>query len=688
VRSLEVELTLMLEQLSNEQRNAVEAFEMMERKGSGGVLRVEALAGSGKTSVAVALIASWYRCTMRNGGVGSGRLLIPAFTRAAVKELNARLGRLMSVEERARLIIGTFDSLLRKLLRDVGLLNDGNLVNRRRELDLLNYRLAGQLLAISGQNPRKLLTQGIEALGAGRSVPALLEKVGFSEVWTHLLADVISNGCIPEDGIREVVSRNIGAITELLQRHPDWGVTHVLIDEDQDCSAGDLLLPLEVVRRGGGLVLLGDANQAIMSFRGGLGDVTSFLHSKNISVQTVTCTVNFRSTGALVRAQNAFRLDNRMTGPDALVPRRALGGLAPAVIVAPDATSVVEFTYRLIRGLLDGEVGSLDRARLGNNEMLQEQVMNWRGGKTGAVAAKDIGLLVPVNQVGKELDRALKERGINTRFERAPSNPYRGGIAELAIAWLTKHDRGDDLVTRMNQILILSDALGKWFPPGEKSECIQASAKFRRAYIERFGDPSVTNIDCVSTAWECFAVIHNEDSSSRGIARLERLLSSFQSGGDDTCGRLESLSEILPGLRVTSSIRGKGPVVIGQHGSLPVAFRLLMDKKCPAEEVSNILDRASVQFDQSDPAEQDENVVVLRTIHRSKGLGFKAVIVVRSDLIGQKHARRPFEESNHDCCVAYVAATRATSEHYEIALDKPNRFHQHQLDGWRYFGSH
>ncbi|WP_298387901.1 UvrD-helicase domain-containing protein [Ferrimicrobium sp.] len=672
--------------LSTEQQAAVQEFEEMQLAGHGGALRVQALAGSGKTAVAIALICSWYLCAAKSGKVESSRLLVPTFTRAAVGELNLRLGPLMSVRKQKRIIIGTFDSLLRKALRDVGLLNSGNLVNRRREVDLLNFRLGRRLVAIQGcDNPRRLLAHGIDAVATGQPVPEILDEVGFTKSWTELVSGLINDGYMPEDAIRDVLRQHIGTISDLLQQHPGWGVTDVLVDEDQDCSEGDLLLPIEVAKRGGGLILLGDENQAIMGFRGGLGDAAAFCSSKDLMVKTMRCTVNFRSTGALVKAQNSLRRQNRMSGPDAVVPEKAPEGFAPAVIVGPNETFLKESLSQLLLYLLQGEIGSPHKELTDFQRAMQGEVRKWRGGIQGTIAPRDVCVLVPTNPLGKDIETSLRERGINIRFERALANPYRDAIADLAIAWLSEYDRSHhDLATRMNQVLIVSDGLGKWCDPRDKAECISTSVKFRQVFLERFGGPRATDLDCVATAWECLEKIACGAPTSRGIENLSTLLSGLKSGGD-TRERLESLAELLPSLRYTPVVRGKAPTVAGPHDSLPTAFRRLIEKNCVPNEVSNVLDQAAVSYDQREPAQQDDNVVVMRTIHRAKGLGFRVVIVVRSDLIGARGTRQTIGQLDQDACQAYVAASRATQEHYEIALERVNRFHRPELHDWRYF---
>lgn len=683
--SVEVRFEEYCSKLSDEQRCAVRAFEEMQLAGQGGALRVQALAGSGKTAVAAGIVCSWYVCAAKSGKVESARMLVPTFTRAAVKELEQRLSKLLTAEEQSRIIVGTFDSLFRKVLRDLGLLRNGNLIPRRREVDLLNYRLGQQLVRVSARwNPRRVLVQGIDAFAAGLPMPHILDQVNFIPAWTELISESISKGIIPEDAIRYVVEHNLPIISDLLENDLDWVVTDVLVDEDQDCSESDLLLPVAVAKRGGGLMLLGDENQAIMSFRAGLGDAGGFCASQGVDARLVMCTVNFRSTRALVEAQNSLRRENRMRGPDALVPETTQEGIGPAVIVVSDETSAVEALYWLLYDLIYGEIGWLDQGLTDIRRWTQDDIGSWRGGIREHFSAGDVCVLVPTNRLGKGLVRALQERGMNIRFERALVNPYRGEIADLAIAWLSEYDRNHDLATRMNQVLIVSDALGKWCSYRDKSECTNISVKFRQAFLERFGGPRPTDLDCFATAWECLETIRREDPSSRGLEWLEKLLSGLQSGGD-TRRRLESLSENLPGLRFTPVIRGKAPTVAGPLDSLPEAFRRLIEKNCGPNEVSNVLDQAAVSYDQREPARQDENVVVMRTIHRAKGLGFKVVIVVRSDLIGERGTPQTIGQLDQDACLAYVAASRATQEHYEIALKDVNRFHQPELEGWRYF---
>ncbi len=688
--SFEERFAPVLERLSAEQLSVVSKFEIMEHGDQADhadhadPFRVGALAGSGKTTVAIALIGSWYRSMIHSNGARYGRLLIPAFTRSAVAELSSRLSTFMTVEERRCLKIGTIDSLLRTLTRDAGFLTSGNLIRRGQELDLLNMLIGKKLAVMQEGSPRAIIAAGIDAVTAGRPHSKVLEQAGFSEAWDHLTAYATEKNCILEDGIREFVGRNIECITNCLQQHDDWGVTHMIIDEDQDCSRGDLSLAIELARRGGRVILLGDENQAIMGFRGGLGDVVGYLSSKNINVETVVCTTNFRSTAALVDAQNSLRGQNGMPGLPAKVPTGVSKGSPPAVIVMHDETAIMELACSLINGLMRG-VDECDQKSVSGHDGLEGQLGILRDGKTDALMPNEIAILVPSNRIGVDLESALRERGLNVRFERSTSNPYRGDIAELAIAWTSGSNSENDFVLKVNQTLMITDALGKWSTSNDKKEFAMASMRFRRAFFLRVDDSSALGRDCVSIAMQCLEELLEEDALRRGAGQLKRLLESWVKGGEDVGKRLQVLVDVLPGLRFTPRTRGRDPGVAGRPDSLPAAFKVLARERRPAGETASVLERAATMYDQKILPEVDQREVVIRTIHRSKGLAFKAVIVFRSDLIGAGHASSCPEELSQDRCLVYVAASRATDEHYELALRKVNQFHSTQLDGWRYF---
>jgi hypothetical protein len=166
--------------------------------------------------------------------------------------------------------------------------------------------------------------------------------------------------------------------------------------------------------------------------------------------------------------------------------------------------------------------------------------------------------------------------------------------------------------------------------------------------------------------------------------RLQEMIRSWGDDGVDIGERLEALLVFLPGLRSTSRIRGKPSRVATPFESAPLVFKTLSEKRRPLAQTAVVLESEAVRYDQLEGRTYDDDEVVIRTIHRSKGMTFRTVILVRADLIGHGRRRTSGGETMQDLCLAYVASSRAAEEHYELALEETNCFHSVQLDSWRY----
>jgi len=670
--------------LSDEQLSIVEELERMERNGCPEALRIRALAGSGKTTLAMALVGVWYQVSRCATNGNRGRLLIPAFTRSAVGELRERLAKFLIAEEFERISITTFDSFFRSLLRDAGMLRSGNLIRRRAELIWLNKRLGRELALVQNNGTHPLLIKGIECVTTGRVLDTVLDEVGFAEAWNELFQLADERGYILEDAIRKVVFHKRKNLTEFLETDERWKVTHVLIDEDQDCSREDLCLPIELVRRGRRLILLGDENQSIMSFRGGLGDVAAHLAAENISMRTLTCTTNFRSTKALVRAQNSFRSKNLMPGPSAKSPTNAAEGILPAVVIAHDETTIVELLFAMIDDSLIGHGCSGKQMSRRDSVWLRRMVEVLRAGSTSKMAAKDIGVLVPSNRLGTELETALCERGQRATFDRSRSNPYRTPVADLAIAWVAGPSAEVDIAEAMSNTLSITDALGRWGSIADTSTFADVSRQFRRVFFDMISGSLSDSLAIGDITRLCVQKVCNAYPLQPASERLQEMIRSWGDDGVDIGERLEALLVFLPGLRSTSRIRGKPSRVATPFESAPLVFKTLSEKRRPLAQTAVVLESEAVRYDQLEGRTYGDDEVVIRTIHRSKGMTFRTVILVRADLIGHGRRRTSGGETMQDLCLAYVASSRAAEEHYELALDKTNCFHSVQLNCWRY----
>lgn len=301
-----------LEELNEKQREAVTAPE--------GPTLVLAGAGSGKTRVIVHRIA--YLIAAR--GVEPHAILAVTFTNKAAEEMRRRVRALLATPS-SDPAIHTFHALCLRLLRrfgeDVGLgpgftvygEDDRRSLLRRvcRELDLSEreFPLSRLSAAVSAKK-----NQAFSTSTAGPD-PFRQAVVAVAERYQRMLES--SSGVDFDDlllrglELLECSGRTRGFAARRFQ--------HVLVDEYQDTNRIQYRL-LRLLAPHGNVFVVGDEDQSIYNFRG--ADLRNILDFEREfpRARVVKLEVNYRSTGAILRAAGGVIRNNRERKGKNLVP--------------------------------------------------------------------------------------------------------------------------------------------------------------------------------------------------------------------------------------------------------------------------------------------------------------------------------------------------------------------------------
>ena len=306
-------------------------------------------AGTGKTTTILA------RTKRLLNEYSTGRILLITFTRNSAKDMRDRLYRQLDERQARRVTVGTFHSVIGKLIRDnavaVGLQptfsvideNSSNTMYRSIVEENAEYQqVAIQWFADEIKGDKLLKKHYKKISGAvstliNTSSPTELMTGEFSEQTLYFMTKIDENIGIDEvkmlhsvfkDSLAKgretntVTYDHILFIGYLMCRSGMMdnfakGLIHMMVDEYQDTN----LLQDEFVRTVGknNLTLIGDVDQAIYGFRGGKAELLE-KHAKDGIV--INLTTNYRSYQPILDSANSI-IDNNLTGKSIRKPLNA-----------------------------------------------------------------------------------------------------------------------------------------------------------------------------------------------------------------------------------------------------------------------------------------------------------------------------------------------------------------------------
>lgn len=344
-----------------------------------GAMRVCAGPGSGKTTTLVGRV----RYLMEEKGISPEFILVVSFTAKAAEELRERCLTFLSESELPK--ICTLHSLGFDILKSCKNLFD-------RPLVLLSvegkYRLIENMVTTRPQ------LQGFKygmlkgAHGLYKTISDRMEfyknclknenESGFFEKYPEVGEDFIQfimeyDACLKEQGYISFDDM-ITMCNELFKEHPEIlnvyqnVYKYIMVDEFQDVNADQANMVYTLAEKHHNLVIVGDDDQSIYSWRGGSSSFMLDFHKAFPETKDVVFTKNFRSSGAIVKAARELIEHKQRRIAKDIVSGSNKDVDTPPTVIYSTSTNVIE---SLIVELVNSGYGYRDIAVLScNNKVL------------------------------------------------------------------------------------------------------------------------------------------------------------------------------------------------------------------------------------------------------------------------------------------------------------------------------
>lgn len=309
--------------LNDEQREAVLCTE--------GPLLVLAGAGSGKTRVLTHRIAY----LVEEKGIAPWQILAITFTNKAAKEMRERVAALLGGRTRG-MWVSTFHAMCVRILRD-----DADKIGYDKNFSIYDTddlkRLVKPIMIELDADPKQispavLLSQISQAKNALMSPADVHKKYEGTNSRGELIADVYER---LERRLKNLSAMDFDDLLlkchELFSKYPEVlesyqeRFRYILVDEYQDTNAVQYALTNMLARKYKNLMVVGDDDQSIYSWRG--ADISNILSFKKDypDAHLVKLEQNYRSTGHILSAANAVVSHNARREKKALYTKAGAG---------------------------------------------------------------------------------------------------------------------------------------------------------------------------------------------------------------------------------------------------------------------------------------------------------------------------------------------------------------------------
>lgn len=385
---------------------------------------VEAGAGSGKTRTMVHRIAMLHR-----EGLPLSSVLVLTFTRKAALEMRDRLAQLVGEDSCRGMWLGTFHAVSYRILREWG--------------ERIGYQTTGGCsISVITPEESEAVWKEIQEAYRWRGTQATIEAA--RKALAHrgeeptdpdlrrMLAEYArrlrENNATDYDGLLLEVHRLFRECPEALEHYRQRFV-HVMVDEYQDTDVVQYNLHEILVGRpaaeagiGGNLFAVGDARQAIYSWRGASVEIILGFAASHPQTETIALLDCFRCSPQITAAANAL-IANNPEGRRGLVSRVAPG--APVEARAGGADEIAAFLADDLAFEAHGGIAVI--ARTHRTLEYVEQACQ--------------ALALPIHRVGggASVEKSATWREFNAVL-RCFSNPRDGIAWSVALPWFRFSD--------------------------------------------------------------------------------------------------------------------------------------------------------------------------------------------------------------------------------------------------------
>ncbi|HZG59727.1 MAG TPA: DNA helicase PcrA [Anoxybacillus sp.] len=606
----------LLSGLNPQQQAAVKATE--------GPLLIMAGAGSGKTRVLTHRIAY----LMAEKHVAPWNILAITFTNKAAREMKERIQNLLggAAEE---IWISTFHSMCVRILRRdidrIGINRNFSILDTTDQLSVLKTILKEKNIDPKKFDPRTILGTISSAKNELLSPEEYAKQAGsyyekiVSEVYEEYQKRLLRNHSLDFDDLIMTTIQLFKRVPEVLEYY-QYKFQYIHVDEYQDTNRAQYMLVKLLAERFKNLCVVGDSDQSIYRWRG--ADIQNILSFEKDypNATVILLEQNYRSTKRILQAANEVIENNLNRKPKKLWTENPEGNKI-VYYQAMSESDEAQFVAGKIKEYVD----------------------------SGKRKYSDFAILYRTNAQSRVMEEVLLKSNINYKivggikfydrkeikdilaYLRLIANPN-DDISLVRIINVPKRGVGasslDKIISYASENgLSIFEALGEIEQIGLSSRVVAPLVQFRQQ-IEHWGQMQ----EYLSVTELVEEVL--DKSGYRDMLRAEKTL--------EAQSRLENIDEFL---------------------SVTKHFENTNDDK---SLIAFLTDLALVaDIDQLDAEEDNQNdAVVLMTLHSAKGLEFPVVFIIGMEEGIFPHSRSLDDEAEmeEERRLAYVGITRAEEE--------------------------
>lgn len=608
----------LLEGLNDAQKEAVKATD--------GPLLLMAGAGSGKTRVLTHRIAY----LMAEKHVAPWNILAITFTNKAAREMRERVQAILGPGA-DDIWISTFHSMCVRILRRdidrIGVNRNFSILDTSDQLSVIKNILKERNIDPKKFDPRSILgsissakNELIDAEEYAKTAGDFYDQV-VSDVYTDYQKRLLKNQSLDFDDLIMMTIRLFERIPEVLE-HYQRKFQYIHVDEYQDTNRAQYMLVKLLAQRFQNICVVGDSDQSIYRWRG--ADITNILSFEKDypSSEVILLEQNYRSTKRILNAANTVIQNNSNRKPKNLWTEN-------------DEGAKIAY-YRADNEFGEGQfvAGKIHQLHQSGKRKLSDFAILYRTNAQSRVIEETLlKSNIQYNIVGGTKFYDRKEIKDILAYLRLVANPD-DDISFARIVNVPKRGIGATSVVKIAAYAEMNDlsmfeALGQVDFIGLSARAANALDEFKQLIDQ------MTNMQDYLSVTELTEEIL-EKTGYREALKVEKTI--------EAQSRLENIDEFLS---VTKNFEEQN-----EDKSL-VTF--LTDLALVAD-----IDK----LDENE--EEDQDAVILMTLHAAKGLEFPVVFLMGMEEGVFPHSRSLMEdaEMEEERRLAYVGITRAEEELY------------------------
>jgi DNA helicase-2/ATP-dependent DNA helicase PcrA len=627
--------------LNPEQRAAVEH--------TGRPLLILAGAGSGKTRVITTKIAY----LIREKGFDPRSILAVTFTNKAAREMRERACR---IEERAEnAMLRTFHSFgawfLRRNSEAAGLSPNFTIYDDDDAVSLLSNIMTGVPKAQVRQAASRIARAKDYFLGPDS--PELPVSGGYDRGFRSVYRRY-------EEKLREIGNVDFGDLikkpVEVLRNNPAVKARMcarfrvIMVDEYQDANIAQFELLRELYADGAYICVVGDDDQSIYSFRG--AEVQNILQfpDRFDGVDTVRLVRNYRSVAPILDLAGAVVKHNKGRLGKDLIAERGTGGV-PRLIFVDDQETEAKFCANLIERSVDAGGGYADWA-----------VLYRTNAQSLGFETEFLRRRIPYRVVGslkfyerEEIKDALALLSLicNPRdevaFRRVVNKPARG-IGGTTLDRILEQAAGGDLVAALGSL-----------QAGLSAKARQGAEDFRAALDKGRSLLKAAEASSASASPDVPAEALITDAPAGGAMKKSqpRALLKGAEGLALCVAAVVEATGIAEYHRENDEVKGDSRL-----GNLQELVNAASLYEASEAGLAEFLEHIELDRSIENAAEESADTVTLITLHNTKGLEFKKVVMTGVENGIFPRFDKQGTELEEERRLFYVGATRAMDELY------------------------